>query len=340
MNVLIVEPLPADVVKWLSERHQVQQAPALAEDPAAFRAALRTMQAAILPPSVTVDATVLQGALGLRVIGRVSGGAENLDKDACTAAGVRVVRPGMASAAAEAEFTVSALLHLLRRMAVPTDEGLMVGRELGACEVGIVGMVPAARPLVDLLGAFGARVVGYDPMLHANDPHWARWNVRPVSLADLMKSCDAVCLLMTYHTRYRGLINERLLSQSRQHQVLVNLSHSSLFDEAALVQALRSGRLAGAWLDSVDPHLAARGGLFHGVEGLKISPRVASTTRESRLRAAWTVARKLDELLTQPPARAGFGRTAPGELRTDPVLMTPIVRDGFKTTAPGDLTDL
>ena len=51
------------------------------------------------------------------------------------------------------------------------------------------------------------------------------------------------------------------------------------------------------------------------------------------------VARKLDELLTQPAARSGFGRTAPGELRTDTGLLTPVVRDGFRSTAPGDLTD-
>jgi lactate dehydrogenase-like 2-hydroxyacid dehydrogenase len=111
MDVLIVEPLDADVLHWLGARHALQFAPELAQDLTAFRATLAGVRAMIIPPSVPVDASVLQRAPRLRAVGRLSVGAENIDLDACELAGVEVVRPSNASAASEAEFVIGALLQ-------------------------------------------------------------------------------------------------------------------------------------------------------------------------------------------------------------------------------------
>ncbi len=177
MDLLIVEQLEDEVTQWLSTRHSVSYAPELARDPRAFRQALYNVRSLIIPPSVTLDTKVLHYAPVLRMVGRVTAGAENIDLDACARAGVEVVRAVTATAQAEAEFVIGALLALLRRVPVVGSDGLLVGRELGACTVGIVGMVPAARPLSQLLAAFGSKVVGYDPSLHGSDPVWERWRV-------------------------------------------------------------------------------------------------------------------------------------------------------------------
>jgi phosphoglycerate dehydrogenase-like enzyme len=79
--------------------------------------------------------------------------------------------------------------------------------------------------------------------------------------------------------------------------VIVSISHSALFDEAWLADALASDRLAAVWLDSLEPGALEPGRPLHGIETLQVSPRVASTTRESHLRSAWSVAKRIDELL-------------------------------------------
>ena len=89
--------------------------------------------------------------------------------------------------------------------------------ELGGATVGLVGMTPAARPLSQLLGAFGSRVVGYDPAVHTSDGLWTRWKVEPLGLRELMEQSDAVCVMLTYFSRYHGLLGERL----QQRQLLV-----------------------------------------------------------------------------------------------------------------------
>jgi phosphoglycerate dehydrogenase-like enzyme len=320
MDLMIVEPLDPDVVQWLEVRHQVRQASGLAHEPIALRKSLATTRAIVVPPSVAVDEALLRAAPRLRAVGRLSAGAENVDVEACARAGVEIVRPGNASAAAEAEFAIGALLQLLRRVPVVNAEGLLVGRELGGAQVGLVGMSPAARPLAKLLSAFGAQVAGYDPALHAFDPLWAGWGVRALPLRELFEQCDAVCVLLSYFTRYRGLIGERFLAGAKADQVLVSLTHSTVFDETALADALHSGRLSAAWFDSLEPGALDIGRPLHRVQNLQVTPRVASTTRESRLRAAWAVARRIDEILASPPPRADF---------TD-----------FRTTASTDVVDL
>ena len=313
MDLLIVEPLEDEVTQWLSSRQSVRYAPELARDPRAFRQTLYNVRALIVPPSVTLDSKALHYAPVLRVVGRVSAGAENIDLDACARAGVEVVRSLTASAQAEAEFMIGALLSLLRRVPVAGSDGMLVGRELGACTVGLIGLAPAARSMAELLAAFGSKVTGYDPSLHASDPVWERWKVKPMGLRELLEASDAVCVQLSYFTRYHGLLGDRFLPFCKQDQVIVSIAHSGLFDEKALAAGLASGRIAAAWFDSLEPGALDEGRPLATMETLQITPRVASTTRESRLRSAWAVARRVDELLSlTPAAQAEFKPTTPG----------------------------
>ena len=295
--VLIVEPLDPEVMQWLVTRHAVRYAPDLARDPRALRLALRNVQALVIPPTVALDGETLAQAPQLRAVGRLSAGVENIDFEDCARAGVEVVRPSDATAQAEAEFMIGALLQMLRRVPVVNAEGLLVGRELGGSTIGLIGMGPAAQPLAQLLAAFGARVVGYDPILHSSDALWARWLVEPMGLRELIEASDGVCVMLNYYTRYQGLLGERYLAFCKPNQVLVSLAPTSLFDEATLADVLGSGRMAAAWFDSLEPGLREAGRLLHQIDTLQVTPRVASTTRESRVRAAWDVAKRIDTLL-------------------------------------------
>ena len=315
MDLLVIEPLEAEVMQWLQARYALRCARELASDPRAFRQALYNVRALIVPPSVTIDAQTLHYAPVLRAVGRVSAGAENIDLDACARSHVEVVRALSATAQAEAEFMIGALLSLLRRVPVVGSDGMPVGRELGAATVGLIGMAPAARSMTRMLAGFGTKLVGYDPALHASDSVFERWQVRPLGLRELLEQADAVCVQLSYFSRYRGLLGERFLPFCKPSQVIVSIAHSALFDENSLATVLSNGRVAAAWLDSLEPGAFDEGRPLHGIENLQITPRVASTTRESRLRSAWAVARRIDELLGSSATHAvdSFRETVPGE---------------------------
>jgi phosphoglycerate dehydrogenase-like enzyme len=303
MDLLIAESLEPDVVGWLESRHSVRYAPQLASDPRGFRQGLAEVRALIVPSSLALDAQTLQQAPLLRAIGRVSAGAENIDLEACARAGVEVVRSLTASAQAEAEFMIHALLSLLRRFPVVGPDGSLAGRELSSCTVGLIGMQPAARSMAQMLSGFEARLVGYEPTLHPTEDVWERWHVKPLGLRELLQEADAVCVQLPYFSRYRGLLGERFLPFCKPDQVIVSISHSALFDEACLADALATDRLAAVWLDSVEPGALEPGRPLYGIETLQVSPRVASTTRESHQRSAWAVAKRIDELIRiEPPS--------------------------------------
>ncbi len=312
MDLLIVEPLEDEVMQWLGARHPLRYAPELALDPRAFRQALYNVRAAIVPPSVPVDSQALHGAPMLRAVGRVSAGVENIDVEACARARVEVVRSGQATAPAEAEFMIGALLSLLRRVPVIGADGLWVGRELGAATVGLIGMAPAARTIAQMLGGFGSQLVGYDPALHASDSLWARWRVAPLGLRELLEQSDAVCVQLSYFSRYQGLLGARFLPHCKPSQVIVCMTPSGIFDETALAAELASGRIAAAWLDSLEPGALDEGRPLAGIDTLQITPCLASTTRESRWRSAWAVARRIDDLLRAAPQPRAFRASAPG----------------------------
>jgi phosphoglycerate dehydrogenase-like enzyme len=302
MDLLITETLEPDVVGWLESRHSVRYAPQLALDPRGFRQGLRDVRALIVPSALAIDAPTLQQAPLLRAVGRVSAGAENIDFEACARAGVEVVRSLTASAPAEAEFMIHALLSLLRRFPVVGPDGTLAGRELSSCTVGLIGMQPAARSIAQMLTGFDIRLVGYEPTLHPTDDVWERWRVLPLGLRELLQEADAVCVQLPYFTRYRGLLGERFLPFCKPDQVIVSISHSALFDEVWLADALATDRLAAVWLDSLEPGALEPGRPLHGIETLQVSPRVASTTRESHQRSAWAVAKRIDELIRIEPS--------------------------------------
>lgn len=311
MDLLIAEPLEAEVLDWLDARHELFYAPRLAQDHAMLKDTLAQARAILLPPQLPIDAATLAAAPRLRAIGRIVGGHENIDLTACTRAGVEVVRNVDATAPAEAEFILGALLTLLRPS--PEETGHAAGRELGTSCVGLIGMTPSARHLARLLRAMGSRVIGYDPGLHASDGQWARWGVQPVGLRELFEQSDAVASLLPYFSRYHGLLGERTLGCAKRGQVLVSLSPLDVFDIEVLADVLRSRRLVAAWMDHIGVGAFEPGVTLRNLPGLMITPRLASYTREARVRSAWGVARRVDEILRTQPALARYGsrRNAP-----------------------------
>ena len=208
---------------------------------------------------------------------------------------------------------IGALLSLLRRVPVAGADG--IGRRArarrrdhrpgrhgagGALDRPAARRLRLAHPRLRPGAACERPVVG--PL--------ARQPCRPARDARARPTC--VCVQLDYFSRYHGLLGERFLPSCkpnqvrRQHRAFAPVRRSSRWPTA-----LKSGRIAAAWLDSVEPGALDPHRPLHGIETLQITPRVASTTRESRLRSAWAVARRIDELLEAPTsAPADFKSTS------------------------------
>lgn len=212
----------------------------------------------ILPDAVAwiagtapVDAALLALAPRLRVLARYGIGVDAVDLDAASDRGIWVTNTPGANADAVADLTVALILDALRKISVGSarlragDWSALRGRELGACDVGLVGLGRIGQGVARRVLSFGARVA-------ATDPGIAETPVPGVRLTDadtLTTTSDVISLHLPGGTT---LANESWLARLRPGAVLVNTARADLVDEMAVAAALTDGRLAAYVADTLD----------------------------------------------------------------------------------------
>jgi glyoxylate reductase len=228
-------------------------------------------------PSVRVDRGLLDRAgPGLRVIANYAVGLDNIDLDAARERGIVVTNTPDVLTRATAEHTIALLLALVRRVAEgdrllrrreqwglqPT---FMLGHGLEGRSLGIVGAGRIGREVARLAEALRMQVMTAG---------------RGEPLDDVLRA-DAVSLHCPLTDETRHLIRAETLAQMKPEAVLVNTSRGPVVDEAALVQALRDGTIAGAALDVFEDEPQVHPGLLE-LENVVLTPHIASATHEAR----------------------------------------------------------
>lgn len=249
---------------------------------------------AVVVRTAPLSAEAIAAAPRLRVIAKHGVGYDNIDLPAATARGIPVTVTATANATSVAEFAFAQMLALAKHAAlmdaavragdwaarhrlVPIE---LAGRTLAIVGFGRIGSRVARRAL-----AFEMRVLVHDP--YASETAIRAAGCEPArSLDAALAEADILSLHCPLTAETRGLIDRDRLARLRPGALLVNTARGGLVDEAALGEALRSGRLAGAALDVMvreplpgdDPLLA--------VPNLLLSPHVAGVTAESARRMA------------------------------------------------------
>lgn len=210
-----------------------------------------------------ITGEVFAAAPQLRVVGSVRGGPVNIDLAAATEHGVPVVYLPGRNLGAVAEFAIGAMISISRNI-TPASRDLINGRwdgkwfreeltgpELRAATVGLVGLGAIGLRVAQLLQAFGATVIAYDPFADAQDA--GRAGVRLVELDELLASSDLVSVHARLTDDTRKMFDAEAFARMKPGAGFVNTARGELVDSRALLEALRSGRLRGAALDVFDP---------------------------------------------------------------------------------------
>lgn len=209
-----------------------------------------------LPREWFVDARLLQRCPQLLCVSSSGAGYDTIDVAACTAAGVAVVNQAGGNADSVAEHTLALMLGVSRRMAegdrrLRRETGYaredVMGHELRGRTLGLVGIGHAGRRVAALATAFGMDVIACDPLLEAEEI--ARRGASPVDFGTLLARADIVSLHCPRDASTLGLMDGEAFARMKRGAVFITTARGGIHDEAALVQALRSGHLAGAGID-------------------------------------------------------------------------------------------
>lgn len=299
MKALILAPFSEDALARLREHGEVVYEPWLVTgelaDPEALGARLATegFDVLVLEADFVFEET-LDAAPGLRFIGVCRGEiGPHVDCAAAARRGVVVVNTPGRNAVAVAELTVGLILALARR--IPAAHAMIragqwksavdnltgwQGVELQGKTAGLIGYGAVGRQVARRLAAFDMRLLAYDPFVAKPDSQGFPGEPRFVSLDDLLAASDFVSLHCPLNQHTRGLLDARALALMKPTACLINTARAAIVDEPALLDALRTGRIAGAGLDVHLVEPLPPGSPWLALENVVLTPHIGGATAD------------------------------------------------------------
>jgi D-3-phosphoglycerate dehydrogenase len=292
-RVLITEPIAEAGVELLRERFDVDIGTNgdLAET-------IGDYDAIVIRSATKLTADILERADRLKVIGRAGVGVDNVDVETATRRGIVVANAPESTVVSAAEHTIGLLVALTRNIPQAHaalkqgrwERGRYGGVELDGKTLGVLGFGRIGQQVARRALGLGLRVVAYDPFV-AKERFRELGVDRVESPSDVYRSADFLTLHLPLTDETRGVLDQAAFGEMKAGVRLVNAARGELVDEAALLEALRSGKVGAAALDvfSAEPY---EGPLLE-LDNVVVTPHLAASTEEAQDRAGVIVAEQV-----------------------------------------------
>ncbi len=258
----------------------------------ALRETLTEFEGAICRSGVKITAEALVGNHRLKAIVRAGVGTDNIDKEAATRLGIVVMNTPAGNTLSTAEHTWTLMLALSRNVA-PAYQSLIehrwdrnkyMGTQLAEKTLGIIGLGRIGQAVAKRARAFEMHVVGFDPFLSKDRA--AEMGIETVeTIRDLLPKVDYLTVHTPLTDETKGIVNAQTLSLLRPGVRLINCARGGIYDEAALVEGLKTGRIAGVALDVFVEEPCTNSPLF-GMPGVLCTPHLGASTEEAQAQVA------------------------------------------------------
>jgi D-3-phosphoglycerate dehydrogenase / 2-oxoglutarate reductase len=301
MNVLIAEPLAAAGIELFRSQPGWN---VIVSSPKEYAQHLAEADALLVRSAVQVNEAVLEKALKLRVIGRAGVGVDNVDLDAATRAGVLVMNTPGGNAISVAEHTLALMLAMARRIPQASastcggkwEKKKFMGSELRGKTLGVVGLGSIGREVVKRARAFEMRIVAHDPYVTTVIAH--DLGVELLDLPKLYAASDYITLHVAATPETTGMLSREAFAQMKDGVRIVNCARGELIDDAALAEALASGKVAGASLDVFQVEPPPPDYPLFKFDNVFATPHIGGSTEEAQEIVGVRIAEQVVEYLT------------------------------------------
>ncbi|MBV1697491.1 MAG: phosphoglycerate dehydrogenase [Hyphomicrobiales bacterium] len=302
-KVLISDALsPAAVAIFKDRGLDVDFQPGLGKDKEKLAEAINGFDGLAIRSTTKVTSKILERAQNLKVIGRAGIGVDNVDVAAATARGIIVMNTPFGNSITTAEHAITLMLSLARQIpeadasthAGKWEKNKFLGVEIFGKTLGVIGCGNIGAIVADRALGMKMKVVAYDPFL--SDERAVDLGVEKVKLEDLLRRADFITLHTPLTDKTRNIINADSLKLTKPTMRLINCARGGLIDEAALYEALASGRIAGAALDVFATEPASDNPLFK-LSNVVCTPHLGASTTEAQENVALQVAEQMSDYL-------------------------------------------
>ncbi len=304
--VFVTRPLPAPALELLSSACEVRSYPQDAAIPVSQLAEECRQAEGILVNSARVSKEVLLAAPKLRAISNCGVGYDNIDVEACNQRRIPITNTAGSLEETTADLAFTLLLATARR-AIEADIyvregrwdrwqwGLLHGLEVHHKTLGLLGFGGIGQPMARRGRGFSMRIL-YFARHRLADSTERELHAQYADLETLLRESDFLSLHVPLTPETRHVIDGKALSLMKNTAVLVNTARGPVVDEKALVEALKSRKIAGAGLDVFEgePHVDAD---LLSLNNVVLAPHIGSATAETRLNMAMLAVRNLLAML-------------------------------------------
>jgi D-3-phosphoglycerate dehydrogenase len=311
-DILISEDIRGSAVDSLTQRFDVVRMPDLWRDPAGLTKEIANVRGLIIRNQTQITADLLNHATSLVVLGRAGVGLDNVDVTACEKAGVIVTSTPEQSTISVAELAMGMMISLARHIPagdIDTKGGnwnrqRFLGSELHGKHFGIIGAGKIGLATARRAQAFGMRILAHDPFVSRDNVFLAELGAELVTFQELLTRADVVsCHLPATPNTFR-MLNATAFANMKPSAFFINTSRGEVVDEAALLDSLKSNRIAGAALDvrETEPPIA---GELERLPNILLTPHIAALTREAQARVTRAICDDVGRVLDgQQPLNA------------------------------------
>jgi D-3-phosphoglycerate dehydrogenase len=269
-----------------------------------LRTALAEFDGAICRSGVKITADSLEGNRRLRAIVRAGVGTDNIDRAAATRAGVVVMNTPAGNTLSTAEHAITLMLALSRNIA-PAYQGLVEGRwdrnkymgaQVAGKTLGVVGLGRIGLAVASRARALEMRVLGYDPFMSKDKAK--ELGIEAFDTVDeMLPQVDYLSVHTPLTDETRNMIDLPQLDRLKPGVRLINAARGGIYNEAALVDGLKSGKIAGVALDVFEEEPCTKHPLF-GMPGVVCTPHLGASTEEAQTQVAVEAVNLLVDFLT------------------------------------------
>ena len=303
-KILVLDELSQDGLSLLEAARNLEVEVRTGLKGADLRTALLEADGAICRSGVKITAEVLEGNSRLRAIARAGVGVDNIDTQAATRQGIVVMNTPGGNTLSTAEHTIALMLGMSRNVA-PAYQSLIEGRwdrkkfmgtQLAGKTLGIIGLGRVGQAVATRARAFDMQVLGYDPFLPS-----ARAKELGIETCESAQAMLPLVDYLTVHTPLsdatKNLIGAKEVPMLKKGVRLINCARGGIFDEAALVDGLKSGQIGGVALDVYPEEPCTKNPLF-GMPGVLCTPHLGASTEEAQTSVAVEAAELLIDFFT------------------------------------------
>jgi len=245
--------------------------------------------AIVIRSATKVRAEVLDAGTSLKLVVRAGVGLDNVDLEHAKAKGVEVRNTPAASSNSVAELALGHMLSLARNIGRGTvsmkagkwEKKALKGVEIAGKTLGLIGIGRIGCSLAEKAKALGMRVIAFDAYLDACPVDGL---AEMVSFDELLASSDFISLHIPFDPAVGATLSDEQFEKMKKGVRIVNCARGGVVDERALVDALRSGKVAGAALDVFSAEPATGEEPFIGEENVSLTPHIGAATVEAQAR--------------------------------------------------------